>query len=79
MEDGDDLVSLGGKRKRDEWFVGKTLRSITSVEVDQLVGAGTYGIVYRAKGRVDGVKIALKKIKFETDIEKYGFPVTVSF
>ncbi|GME84067.1 unnamed protein product [Ambrosiozyma monospora] len=42
----------------------------------QQVGQGTYGKVYKARNKITGELVALKKLKLET--EKEGFPITAN-
>lgn len=55
-------------RKRPRWGV----RGISAIELGGVLGAGTFGVVFRA---VDGDSpVALKKVKMERQTE--GFPIT---
>lgn len=59
----------------------KLLRSLISVRLDNVVGAGTFGVVFKAEDKETGEAVALKKIKFEMKDEKKmmeGFPLTVN-
>ncbi|KAF8933901.1 hypothetical protein BGZ58_006052 [Dissophora ornata] len=49
-------------------------RSVENYEKLNRISEGTYGVVYRAKDRVTGEIVALKKLKL--DQEKNGFPIT---
>ncbi|KAF6014253.1 hypothetical protein HII13_000598 [Brettanomyces bruxellensis] len=42
----------------------------------QQVGEGTYGKVYKARNRVTGALVALKRLRLET--EREGFPITAN-
>ena len=42
--------------------------------VEKPIGQGTYGVVYRAKNKVTGETVAMKKIRLETEDE--GVPST---
>jgi hypothetical protein len=58
----------------------RALRTLNSVRLDNVVGAGTFGIVFKAEDIDTGDTVALKKIKFEMKDEKKmmeGFPLTV--
>lgn len=49
-------------------------RSVENYEKLNRISEGTYGVVYRAKDRLTGEIVALKKLKL--DQEKNGFPIT---
>ncbi|KAI1314369.1 hypothetical protein EDD11_002234 [Mortierella claussenii] len=49
-------------------------RSVENYEKLNRISEGTYGVVYRARDRVTGEIVALKKLKL--DQEKNGFPIT---
>lgn len=49
-------------------------RSVENYEKLNRISEGTYGVVYRAKDRITGEIVALKKLKL--DQEKNGFPIT---
>ena len=53
-----------------------TLRTLSSVHFDKVVGVGTFGVVLKATDKVTGDRVALKKIKLENEF--HGFPITVS-
>lgn len=58
----------------------RALRTLNCVRLDNVVGAGTFGIVFKAEDIDTGDTVALKKIKFEMKDEKKmmeGFPLTV--
>ncbi len=44
------------------------------IKTEKPVGEGTYGVVYKAKDRVTGELVALKKIRLE--VEDEGVPST---
>lgn len=52
----------------------KSIRDSTVYERIAQVGEGTYGKVYKAKNRVTGAYVALKRLRMES--EKEGFPIT---
>lgn len=64
-------VVQDSKRRRKEFG----LRDLSAMKITSLVGDGTYGMVFRAKDKVTGMSVALKKIKMEQETQ--GFPVTV--
>jgi len=49
-------------------------RSVEVYEISNKIEEGTYGVVYRAKDKVTGEMVALKKLKMER--EREGFPIT---
>ncbi|KAF9584436.1 hypothetical protein BGW38_006453 [Lunasporangiospora selenospora] len=49
-------------------------RSVENYEKLNRISEGTYGVVYRARDRVTGEIVALKKLKL--DQERNGFPIT---
>ncbi|KAG0207931.1 Cyclin-dependent kinase 11B [Mortierella sp. NVP41] len=49
-------------------------RSVENYEKLNRISEGTYGVVYRARDRITGEIVALKKLKL--DQEKNGFPIT---
>lgn len=49
-------------------------RSVDIFDIVKIVGEGTYGQVYKAKDKVTGEYVALKKVRL--DKEKEGFPIT---
>lgn len=51
-----------------------TLRTLSSVHFDKVVGVGTFGVVLKATDKVTGDRVALKKIKLENEF--HGFPIT---
>lgn len=60
-------------RKRKHEHV---LRSLNCVNCDDVVGSGTFGVVFKATEKETGDIVALKRIKMEK--ESNGFPITVS-
>jgi hypothetical protein len=54
-----------------------SLRTLSCVYFDKIVGSGTFGVVFKATEKDTGDKVALKKIKMEK--ETNGFPITVYF
>ena len=49
-------------------------RSVDIFDIVKIVGEGTYGQVYKAKDKITGEYVALKKVRL--DKEKEGFPIT---
>jgi cyclin-dependent kinase 12/13 len=67
-----ELPSFGGG---DELFGGtRTVNSAYTFDVDKQIGEGTYGQVFLGNDRKTQDKVALKKIRMES--EKEGFPIT---
>ena len=54
-------------------FLGKA-RSVYNFERLNVIGQGTYGVVYRARDKESGAIVALKKLRMER--EKEGMPLT---
>ena len=54
-------------------FLGKC-RSVYNFERLNVIGSGTYGVVYRARDKETGAIVALKKLRMER--EKEGMPLT---
>lgn len=49
-------------------------RSVDVFEIQDQIGEGTYGQVYKARDKVTQETVALKKVRLEN--EKEGFPIT---
>jgi serine/threonine protein kinase len=54
--------------------VGKTKQPLPKYQLIEKIGEGTYGVVYKAKDRVTGRTLALKKIRLDSEDE--GVPST---
>ncbi len=52
----------------------KSCRNVDDFEKINRIEEGSYGIVYKAKDKINGQIVALKKLKLEN--EKDGFPIT---
>jgi cyclin-dependent kinase 12/13 len=65
-------AACSSDRKR-KYAVGGT-RPITCMEIEKIVGRGTFGIVYKAVDSASRDVVALKKIKMERETQ--GFPIT---
>jgi serine/threonine protein kinase len=52
----------------------KTISQGYTFSVDKQIGEGTYGQVFLGHDKVDQTRVALKKIRMDT--EKEGFPIT---
>lgn len=63
--DSADTPQYGGTR---------TISSAYTFSVDKQIGEGTYGQVFMGNDKKDQDKVALKKIRMDT--EKEGFPIT---
>ncbi|XP_028310424.1 cyclin-dependent kinase 12 isoform X2 [Gouania willdenowi] len=61
-----------GERKHSDSDWGK--RCVDKFDIIGIIGEGTYGQVYKAKDKVTGELVALKKVRL--DNEKEGFPIT---
>ncbi|XP_062263502.1 cyclin-dependent kinase 12 isoform X1 [Platichthys flesus] len=61
-----------GERKHNQSDWGK--RCVDKFDIIGIIGEGTYGQVYKAKDKVTGELVALKKVRL--DNEKEGFPIT---
>lgn len=68
-------IELPAAGSGDEQFGGtKTVHSAYRFSVDKQIGEGTYGQVFMGHCKKDEDKVALKKIRMDT--EKEGFPIT---
>lgn len=72
---GASAPSRSSKRKPPQHptFVGKS-RSVYNFERLNVIGQGTYGVVYRARDKETQAIVALKKLRMER--EKEGMPLT---
>ncbi|XP_056262076.1 cyclin-dependent kinase 12 isoform X2 [Pseudoliparis swirei] len=61
-----------GERKHNQSDWGK--RCVDKFDIIGIIGEGTYGQVYKAKDKITGQLVALKKVRL--DNEKEGFPIT---
>ncbi|XP_068434040.1 cyclin-dependent kinase 12 isoform X2 [Clinocottus analis] len=61
-----------GERKHNQSDWGK--RCVDKFDIIGIIGEGTYGQVYKAKDKITGELVALKKVRL--DNEKEGFPIT---
>uniref|UniRef100_A0A8C2WW47 Cyclin-dependent kinase 12 n=1 Tax=Cyclopterus lumpus TaxID=8103 RepID=A0A8C2WW47_CYCLU len=61
-----------GERKHTQSDWGK--RCVDKFDIIGIIGEGTYGQVYKAKDKITGELVALKKVRL--DNEKEGFPIT---
>ena len=52
--------------------------SLRGMDIDKVVGSGTFGVVFKAVIRETGQRVALKKFKLEMESQGQGFPVQVS-
>uniref|UniRef100_A0A673H9A1 cyclin-dependent kinase n=1 Tax=Sinocyclocheilus rhinocerous TaxID=307959 RepID=A0A673H9A1_9TELE len=51
-----------------------TKSTLSSFQKVEKIGEGTYGVVYKAKNKITGETVALKKIRLDTETE--GVPST---
>jgi len=58
----------------DRFEFGRPCRSVENFEKLNRIDEGTYGVVYRARERITGEIVALKRVKLEQ--EREGFPLT---
>ena len=78
----DDPAIKPEKEKKRPRIVGKHYpahieqepRSVDVFEIQDQIGEGTYGQVYKARDKVTQDIVALKKVRLEN--EKEGFPIT---
>ena len=47
------------------------------MEIEKVVGSGTFGVVFKATIKETGERVALKKFKLEIDPQGQGFPMQV--
>ena len=47
------------------------------MEIEKVVGSGTFGVVFKATVKETGERVALKKFKLEIDPQGQGFPMQV--
>ncbi|GMM31214.1 cyclin-dependent serine/threonine protein kinase [Martiniozyma asiatica (nom. inval.)] len=74
-EEEDVFDKLSNKDKIPKFaFMTKVKEAGPSHERIQLVGEGTYGKVYKAKNKITGELVALKRLRLES--EREGFPIT---
>ena len=45
------------------------------MDIDKVVGGGTFGVVFKASVKETGQRLALKKFKLEIESQGQGFPV----
>ncbi|KAG1674414.1 hypothetical protein FOA52_012941 [Chlamydomonas sp. UWO 241] len=64
-------MSAGGD---DQYGGTKTINQGYTFSVDKQIGEGTYGQVFMGNDKKDQTRVALKKIRMDT--EKEGFPIT---
>ena len=78
QEEPPDLAAREEAKDIAEWNKlnrwGQMTNTIAAYRRIEQIGEGTYGVVYKAKDRVTGEIIALKKIRLEAEDE--GIPST---
>ena len=47
------------------------------MDIEKVVGSGTFGVVFKATIKDTGERVALKKFKLEIDPQGQGFPMQV--
>jgi serine/threonine protein kinase len=47
------------------------------MDIEKVVGSGTFGVVFKATIKETGERVALKKFKLEIDPQSQGFPMQV--
>eukprot|EP00596_Hydrurales_sp_CCMP1899_P005351 CAMPEP_0119035004 /NCGR_PEP_ID=MMETSP1177-20130426/1994_1 /TAXON_ID=2985 /ORGANISM="Ochromonas sp, Strain CCMP1899" /LENGTH=422 /DNA_ID=CAMNT_0006992861 /DNA_START=133 /DNA_END=1397 /DNA_ORIENTATION=+ len=50
------------------------IRSLRGMDIEKVVGSGTFGVVFKATIKETGERVALKKFKLEIDTQGQGFP-----
>lgn len=76
------IVNSEKEKKKRPRIIGKHYpahseqepRSVDVFEIQDQIGEGTYGQVYKARDKVTQDIVALKKVRLEN--EKEGFPIT---
>ena len=53
------------------------IRSLRGMDIENVVGSGTFGVVFKATIKETGERVALKKFKLEIDPQGQGFPLQV--
>lgn len=53
------------------------IRSLRGMDIEKVVGSGTFGVVFKATVKETGERVALKKFKLEIDPQSQGFPMQV--
>lgn len=53
------------------------IRSLRGMDIEKVVGSGTFGVVFKATIKETGERVALKKFKLEIDPQSQGFPMQV--
>lgn len=57
------------------YFKASPCRSVEEYEKLNMLGQGTYGVVYRVRDKKSKKEYALKKVKVDRDLFRDGFPV----